>query len=358
MLVINLILPSATLFLPAISAVQANEDAWLTPLLALVGGLALAVLHTTLSAWYPGQTLIQFAPRALGRFPGKLVGLLYNFWWLQCAAHVIREFSEYMTIVVMPQTPVIIFHLLMLLLVAHGARHGLEAMARANEIILPVMLFTLLLLLGLVANKIHGSNLLPFMAEGIIPVLRGTYAPLSWMGEIITCTGMLFPFLTKPELSRKVVMRGLAVTCLFLCLNVFMNLGVLGAHVTRTAMLPMNATARMINVADVLVRMEPFFVAVWISGLYVKVWIFFYAFCRGTSEWLGLTDYRPLILPGITLCAPLSVLLFDNATQMSRWHARVFPAYALIVFEIGLPLLLLAGALVTGARKRAQSATG
>ncbi|HLO01929.1 MAG TPA: endospore germination permease [Symbiobacteriaceae bacterium] len=356
MLVINLILPTATLFLPAISAVQAHEDAWLTPLIAAPAGMVMALIYTALSNRFPGRTLIQFAPQALGRSLGGLVGLLYLWWWLQCAAHVTREFGEFMTIIIMPQTPIIVFHLLILLLVAYGSRHGLETMARANEIILPVMLFTLFLLFALVANHLRGSLLLPFMAEGIRPVLRGAYAPASWMGEVVTCNMMIFPFLPKPQQARPVVMRGLAVVGLLLCLNVAMNVGVLGAHLTRTAMLPMMSTARLIDIADILVRMEPFFVAVWIGGLYVKIWIFFYAFCRGAGEWLGLRDYRPLILPGVTLCVPLSILLFDNATEMSQWHARVWPAYALLVFELGLPLLLLAGALITGRRRR-KSAT-
>lgn len=352
MLVINLILPTATLFLPAISAVQANEDAWLTPLVAAAAGMGMAFLYTALSNRYPGQTLIQFARLALGRPLGGLVGLLYIWWWLQCAAHVTREFGEFMTIVVMPQTPIIVFHLLILLLVAYGCKYGLEAMARANEVILPVMLFTLVVLFALVGNHVRGAFLLPFMAEGLPPVLRGAYAPASWMGEVITCNMMLFPFLKQPQQARAVAMRGLALTGLILCLNVTINLGVLGVHVTRTAMLPMMATARLIDIADILVRMEPFFVAVWIGGLFVKIWIFFYAFCRAAAEWLGLQDYRPLVLPGITLCAPLTILLFDNATEMSQWHAHVWPAYALVVFELGLPLLLLAGATLTAARAR------
>lgn len=357
LLVVSLILPTATLFLPAISSAQANEDAWISPLIATALGIGLSLLYANLSTRYPGQTLIQFAPRALGRLLGGLVGLLYLWWWLQCTANVIREFGEFMTIIIMPETPIIVIHILMLLLVAYGAHYGLEVMARANEVILPFMLFTLMLLFALVASRFRSTYLLPFMAEGFAPVLRGAYAPTSWMGEVITCNMMLFPFLTQPEKARTVALHGLSVAGLVLTLQVAMNLGVLGTHITQTAMLPMMSTARMIDVADILVRMEPFFVAVWIGGLFVKAWIFFYAFCRGAQEWLGLEDYRPMILPAVTICAPLSILLFVNATEMSQWHARVWPAYALLIYEIGLPLLLLVGAIITGARARRKAAT-
>lgn len=356
MLLINLILPTMTLFLSSISTHQAKEDAWLTPLFATLCGLVMARLYTALAERFPGQTLIQFAPRALGRFLGGLVGLLYLWWWMQSATHVLRQFGEFMTIVIMPQTPIIIFHLVILLLVAYASRHGLEVVARANEVILSVILAALLLLCALVANQIRGAHLLPFLADGLLPVLRGTYAPASWMGEVITCNMMLFPFLTEPAKVRRVVRDGLTVVGLFAILNVVLNLGVLGAHLSQTAMLPMMGTARMINLADVLVRMEPLFVAVWISGLFVKIWIFFYAFCRGTAEWLGLPDYRPLIMPAVTLCAPLSIQLFHNATELRDWHARVWPAYALIVFEVGLPLLLLAGAALQARRGRRGAA--
>jgi spore germination protein KB len=351
MLVVNIILPSAILFLPSLAASQAGVDAWLAALVAMLAAMSIAYIYTALSARFPGMSLIEFAPTAIGWLPGKIIGMLYLWWLLHSSAIIIREFAEFMIVSIMPQTPMIVFSLVMLILCGYGVRHGIEVLARANEVILVTMVVSVLGLILLVLNKFQVTNLMPILAEGIMPVLKGAYAPSSWMGEGVIATIMVIPFLRSPKQARMVVMSGLAFTGLLLTLGTLMTLAIVGPHLTITSKLPMLILSRNIDVGNFVERMEPVFIAIWVSGNFVKLSIFYYAFVRGSAQWLGLKEYRPLVLPTLTLIAPLSYLLFANTSEMTSFLAHTVPLYHILPFELGLPLLMLAVATLRGARK-------
>jgi len=349
MLVVNIVLPTSILFLPAIAAAQARQDAWLSPVVATAVGMGLAWIYTALAGRFPGKSLIRLAPEAAGWLPGKLVGVLYLWWWLHLNAIIIREFAEFMTTAVAPTTPISVFVLVTLAVCAYAVRHGIEVLGRANEIILMIMIISLLTLMLLVTNKMQLTNLMPFLGDGMGPVLKGAFSPTSWMGEVVTALMIIFPFLAKPKQARPVAMGGLAVTGVVLTLTTFTILAALGSHLTITSKFPTVIVARIIELGSFAERMEPIFLAIWVSGNFVKISIFYYAFCQGTAQLFGLEDYRPLVLPALTVLAPLAILLFDDSAQLSRYLARSWPPYAILVFELGLPVLLLMVALMRGA---------
>ncbi|HEY3367856.1 MAG TPA: endospore germination permease [Symbiobacteriaceae bacterium] len=348
MLIANTILPTAILFLPATAAAQAKEDAWLSPLVAAAGGMGLAWIHTALALRFPGQSLIQLAVQAAGGVLGKLVGFCYLWWWLHITAVILREFAEFMTIGVAPTTPISVFILVILALCAYAVRHGIEVLARANEPILAAMTVSLLMLVGLVASKMRLDNVMPFLADGLGPVLKGAVAPVSWMGEVVTALMAVFPYLAKPKEARPVAMGGLLFTGVILSVIGFATLAAAGVHATMTARVPTLLIARLIEMGDTAERMEPLFVAIWVSGNFVKISIFYYSLCQGIAQWLGLQDYRPLVLPAFTLVAPLSLMIFEDSAQMSSFLDKTWPPYAIVLFELGFPALLLLLTLMRG----------
>ena len=64
---------------------------------------------------------------------------------------------------------------------------------------------------------------------------------------------------------------------------------------------------------------------------------------------MGLRDYKPLVLPAFTLYVPLSIVLAENMSELEDFLGKATPPYELLVFNVGLPLLLLAVAALRGA---------
>lgn len=348
-LVVNTVLPTAVLFLPGITSAQARTDAWISGLVTLAAGMAIAWVYVTLAARFPGRSLIRLLPLVLGRWGGAAAGLIYLWWWLHIDAIIVREFAEFMVTAVLPDTPISVFVLLILAAAAYAVRGGIEVVARTNEVVMAVMILSFLAVITLGARDIRFDFLRPVLARGWAPVLRGAWAPTSWYGEVVTSTMMILPFLPRSARPLRVVWGGLILLTAILVPVTVMNETVLGFHLTATSKLPTLATIQMISVADFIERVEPVFVAIWVLGNLIKIAIFYYACAAGTAQWLGLPEYRSLVLPVGVLMATLSLTIHENASELSAFLAKTWPPYALTV-EFLLPLFLLLVAALTGAR--------
>ncbi|RYD05860.1 hypothetical protein N752_08170 [Desulforamulus aquiferis] len=130
-----LILPTAILFVPSITAQSAGPDGWASLILALVFGLLVAVVSSSLAMKFPSQTVIEYAPRLLGPYVGKLVGFIYSFYFYYVGYYVLRQFAEVMTTGYMTKTPLWV-HLIILVMIASYALYlGLETLCRTNAVI-------------------------------------------------------------------------------------------------------------------------------------------------------------------------------------------------------------------------------
>lgn len=105
--------------------------------------------------------------------------------------------------------------------------------------------------------------------------------------------------------------------------------------------------ARYISLADIIERVEPLIMLIWIGGGFVKVGVFYYCAVLAMAQWLNLREYKALVLPTGALLAVLSIILWENVIQLTHQIARVIPPYFLAI-EVGIPLVLLALARLRG----------
>jgi len=149
----------------SVTAHLARQDGWISILLAILGALIVAWLAVSLGLRFPGKTLFQFSEVILGRWPGKVVALLYIWWYIHMNAEIIRQFGSFLVSAFMPETPIIVFELLLMAIAAYAVRSGLEVFTRINQIILPFILLSVTILMILSAPEMDLKKLLPVFIE-------------------------------------------------------------------------------------------------------------------------------------------------------------------------------------------------
>ncbi|MBZ4653978.1 MAG: putative rane protein [Peptococcaceae bacterium] len=346
LLMISMILPTAVLSVPAITVKSARQDAWLSIIVATVVGLLIAWLVVTLSLRFPGKTLFEYVEEILGKIPGKIVSFFYIWWFLHMNALVIREYGVFLATAIMPDTPISVFHIVVVVVAAYAVRNGLEVLSRANQLLIPttVLLATVFILS---TGNMKLSRMLPVIDTGLLPIIKGAAAPASWLGEIVTFA-MIIPYLNRPREAHRVAALSVLLVSFFLTASILEALLIFGPNLTGAWIFPVFNAVRLISVDNSLGRLEIIIVLAWVLGGFFKVGVFYYAAVLGSAQWLELKDYRPLVLPvGIILVA-LSILIHEGIVDLFDFLARVWPPYALIVFEAGIPLVLLLVALVRG----------
>ncbi|MGM0890318.1 MAG: GerAB/ArcD/ProY family transporter [Bacillota bacterium] len=75
------IVATAVLGLPSITAKYAQNDLWLSPILASLIGYVTVYIAYKLHELYPKQTVIQFSEHILGRFAGKF-SVFYSYFFI------------------------------------------------------------------------------------------------------------------------------------------------------------------------------------------------------------------------------------------------------------------------------------
>lgn len=337
-LMLLVLMPTAVLFAPAITS-HAKQDAWISLLVvSTIYGLLVAFITTKLALIHSGLTVIEYTPKILGTFLGKIIGALYIFWLIHVNAVIVREFSDFLLSVFMPETPLTVFMIVLLLLAAWAVSNGLEVVSRAAEWVFPLFLLSIMIIIIFVLPDADFSNLLPVLENGIKPVIKGGITPSAWRGEIIIML-MLFPYVNYPKKTGVYMITAVIITGLLLSAVTAVTIAVLGG-LTEYLTFPIFSLARYAHLVMFLERLEAMILVMWVAGVTVKVSCFYYATVLGTAQLFSLHDYRPIVLPIGIITAALGHALFESSSQITYWISEIWPYYAFI-FEFVIPLGLL-----------------
>src|SRR5690242_1975848 len=83
---------------------EAKQDVWIVVLLALLFALPMILIYARLLSAFPGKDLFDILHEVLGKIPGKIIALTYVWYAFHLGALVIRNFSEFIQTVSLPET--------------------------------------------------------------------------------------------------------------------------------------------------------------------------------------------------------------------------------------------------------------
>lgn len=342
---VAIVLATAVFFVPSIMATKARQDAWLSGFLACLFGFLVVFIATKLALRFPEETVVEYAPRLLGKLGGKLVGLIYTFYFFYGGYYVMRQFGELMGTAYYPRTPIIVFIVVLGLLACYVVYLGLEVLCRVI-LVWGIFAPVFLVLLVLLVKDVELTRFLPLMEFGISPVVVGAVAPAAWLSQMaVIC--MLVPFVSD---RWRVLRTSLtAVLAVFFLGEVVLvtAIGTMGAETVSRLLFPAFTLFRRVHVASlpVLDRLDAIFMMLWMGGMFLNLATFFHAGMLGLGQWLGLKSYRPLIFPVGALLVALSVQSWNSVTELAAFSAHIFPWTAILV-NFFLTVLLLCVALV------------
>lgn len=344
----NIVGATAIVFLPAVAAKFARQDAWMTPVIATVPGIAVILVVTELGRRFPGKTIIEYLQIILGNWLGKAIGVLYLFFFIHTNSVIIREFGELFGTLAMPRTPILVFHAAIVLLGVYAVRSGLEVIARLFELITPFVFIVYTFLLILSLHKTEFSRLLPVLENGFQPVLLGSVTPSAWRGEVMLLA-MLLPYIVKPREGRYIGLLAVILTGVALTTDAIFNTAFFGPEATRLVF-PTFTIIKGIEIGGFL-RFDPFIVSVWVASVWTKIALFYYVGVLGTAQLLNLKDYKPVILPIGVILTALSSLVVQNSVELPLYFTSGFPPFASL-FEWVIPFALLLIAIARGCKSK------
>ncbi|TYQ17977.1 UNVERIFIED_CONTAM: spore germination protein KB [Acetivibrio alkalicellulosi] len=336
-LLVTLGIATADVFLPAYVAQQAGRDSWISVIIGTISSIIIVNIFVTLGLRYPDKTLVEYSCDILGKPLGKLVGFIFIYYSFLVTIFITRSMGEIFVISFNPDTPIIVFIVLVILLAAYALGKGIEVISRINEILLPIGIIVLVGVSLLNIGELNFNYFLPVMYDGIIPSLRGGILIQAWLIETVIIL-QLIPFIKKKNKIRSIITASIVILGMGLMIGV-LTIALFGSA-AKNFMLPALEFVRYASFGAYFRGVDITIMGVWAGGIFIKISLFFYVFITGLAQLLNIKSYKGLIVPGGLLVITSSMVCSRNIIEAIYFLNFIFPLYSFSIAFI-LPSLLL-----------------
>lgn len=317
----------------------AEHDIWIAVLIGLAEGLILMLVYRTLVSRFPGKTLVEIVEAVYGPLVGKAVAMVYLVLFTQVGSGVIAAFSDFWASMIMVFTPPLLTAVVLSLVCAGAARHGIEVIARCSQVLVPMALVVVVLDTLLLLPKTDLRNLRPVLEASPGKLLWAGHSAGAYpFGEVLAFL-MVVPYTSNVQEAPKKAAKGLLLAGLVLSVAAARTVSVLGVTAD-IYVYPSYQGIRLIDVAMVFTRLEILAAVNLLNMGFLKISVLTYGVALGTAQVLRLRSYRPLVLPAALLMATMSRLAFGSVMERFEFDLIAYPVYSPI-FYLGIPLLTL-----------------
>ncbi len=326
-----------------------KNETWIAVVIATAAGLVIVSIYGTLAGNHPGCTLFEINERVFGVVGGKIQSALYLFYFLSLAVFNTQDLGSFVNNIILKETPLNLILAIFLIICVYAARRGADKMTQYGAFIIFVYFILISFNTVLLIPKMRLTNFLPVLTipvkKHLLSALFVTMLPFS---EVLVFL-MLAPNFEKPATTGKALRWGLLFGAANMLLLVFRDIAVLGEYALYTSD-PMFATIRLIDVGDILTRLETIFAVFQITVLFFKISILVYALTVGIGQLFNIREDGIFTTVAGALILVCAGFFFKSQGEKTLWFraAATYGGFFLLI----LPVLTLS---VSKIRKSADT---
>ncbi|MEW9699854.1 GerAB/ArcD/ProY family transporter [Paenibacillus sp. SI8] len=325
---------------------QAKQDSWLTMLAAASVGLVLLFMYLFIQSRAPDHDLIGLLRICFGKLFGSFMGGCFIIYFAYESMRNLRDFGEITTVTLLSQTPQFVIMLIVILLALYAIAMGIETFCRVVEILTPIVIcsYTILVILILSSKLISFDRIRPVLENGIVPVLKAAFPDIVSFpfGQMVIFLMMWHLLHDKQRVKRFSIVAYISVA-LFLTMMNMMDVMVLGPTLIGNSTLPFLQTVQLIQVGEVLERLDVLVTLLLFLGLFVKMTAFYWAASFALSRLMGWESKLPIFAVG-TVIFITSFLEPDYTYHVwlgLKVSVKLFP-----IFQVLIPLMMFIAILI------------
>ena len=335
-LIILFILGTALLTVPG---GQAKQDAWIAIIIAISWSIILLLMFSKILSLYPGKDLFDILQIVMGKFIGKLIGILMIWFAFHLGTLVMRNLSDFTNTLVLPDTPIFLPMIFFTILLIWSLKEGIEVLGRWSEFFIWVVIILFIIMSTLSISEMDLNRLKPILTNGLPPLLKGAFSSFSFpFGETIIFT-MVFSNISKIKNYNKIFLVSLGVGGFIIVLATLRNILILGSDTISRVYFPSILAMSLVHIGTLLQRLEMMIILVYLVCAFTKTIICLFAVCNGISKVFGFDDYRFISTPVVLLMLCFSFFIYKSTMEMSSFAFDVWPYYS-FSFEVIIPLVI------------------
>ncbi|MBY6038030.1 spore germination protein [Fictibacillus nanhaiensis] len=321
----------------------AKNAAWIALLLSTLIGFLILYLVLSLHDLFPEDNYVGQVRKIVGPKVTYLFIIPFILVVIYVTANIVYGMGQYFTTSMMRETPLYIFHVLILTTAALTAKAGIEVMARMFHLLLYLLFFIIFMMLLLPMSIYEVENLLPLAPDGIKPIINGIYVGFGFPYMDILYFAMILPFIQKQtgKSLNKWLYGGLFFNGILLSITIMCSIMGLGPLVFMKKF-PLHLLAQLISIGEIIERVEAIFGIALILGSYMKIALLLFIIDQAISSLFKIKSSQ-LIYILSTIVFFLSLTMYKNEIELGESGSIMQPTITFFFGFIPLALTVIIG---------------
>lgn len=322
--------------------VGAGRDSWISLLIAAILGSGIVLIYARLIRLFPEKNFYDIAQHVFGKSMGNIIIALMMWYAIHLTALVLRNFSEFIYIVALEETPQIVVMIAILAVAGYMVMSGIKTFGKwiifAIIFVLIVFFFTVVLSI----KYISISNILPILTHDLGTIGSTTLKLFSFPFAETVLFLMLADSIKKNDNPYKIYLYGIFLGALLLLGTFLRNLCILGPSILEKTYFPSYMATRMLTIAEIFTRIEITMFYNFLLGGIVKISVCLFAAVKGAEKLFNVKKKWKSVCFISLIILLISKFQFDSVIEMMDF-INIYQYYALI-FQLFIPVLVWIGA--------------
>lgn len=324
------------------TAGEAKRDMWLAIILGMLFSAVIIVMYCKIIVSVPRKDVFDINELVFGRLLGSFINIMYIWFAFNVGALVINNFTEFISIVGMPDSPRVYGIIPLILIGVWGVKAGIEVLGRWAEFFIIFLIAIMIASNTLSIPNMDFQRCLPIFQEGIAPVLKGALAAATFpFAETVIFLMVCDSFKSKKS-PYKILLIGLGFSGSLLVIFAIRNILVIGPEMLARSYFPSYTALSIIEAGEFAQRIETAVTVSFLITGFIKISLCILAASKGIAKLLRFNDYHILVTPVASTVLSISFIYYENIIEGVQFTQQVSPYYK-ITFEVVLPLITYIG---------------
>lgn len=334
------------------SGSKVKQDTWIAVLIGLLMFVPLMLVFARTISLYPGKNLYGIITDVFGKLVGKIIAVFYILYAIYLGASLMRNFSEFIQVTTMPETPQLITLIFLFVLGIWMVKSGVKTLGAWSKFILPVVLAAVAMTILISLDFINLNNIKPVAGTEFPMLMDSSFTLFSFPYAETVLFMFLFGAIKTGKSPYRIYIYGLAISTFVMLAAIIRNTLVVGFPSLGMYYFASYTAVSVISLGEFFSRIEVLIGLAFLLDLFVKLCVCMFAASKGLAVLFNQAS-GDMAVPAGLLMLTLAGILYANTLEMYDW-IDVYK-YCALPFQVVLPLIIFIGAEI---RTRAGKASG
>lgn len=328
-----------------------KHEAWIAVLVGCLISLPVLGIYVSLAKKFPGKSLIEINNIVLGKILGRIFSVFYIFYFFTLVLLNTSDLGNFVGGFMLTQTPIVVVLAMFIFICCWAVRKGARTITRYGALFVFLCIIVIFFNSILLIKNVKTDNFLPLFSLPLQNYFEGAHVVAMLPICEIMAFFMLLPHLQNAGESGKVFFGGFAIGAVTLLITVARDTAVLGPRCA-LAPVPTFAVIRLVNIGNILTRMEILYAMILIMLLFFKVSILIFATVSGVKRLLEFDSYQFLVFTFGAIIVIFTIASFNSAMEHAYWLISGAAAIYATLFLLIMPAVTLIVAAARFKKKR------